>query len=534
MDHSQHYILQSVSASEELVLPPEGVISLVHSVTDDDKRNYGEIDAQTCLAVEEKTNPYKVSELVVPDRLPRGGTPCQSEEMPSFGFHYHLPHCEDLVAKCELPEFALSKLFLWSVSGQFTDAKSKLKCGEDGAKNPIRSHLETYTRDPPWPHLHIHRLRPEVMVKAGFIFTGKEDLVKCQTCFLEVGGWLQRTSLEPLVVHRREQPLCPFVQGLTSAPRVPPPSVPAPMMAIGYYSNLYEQVSADAKGSGRRGLSRYSTRLESFREYDSSLPVSKYALADAGFFLVELPDYTECFACAMVLKDWEEGDEPMKEHKSLAPHCSYVKAVERAEAEMRQASSQPFQGSVGAEITQWGRRQTGLEQQFTGMSVEATPMPNVVLSGRDAHMETYRPPPLAQGNLTATSELPPTPPGAHRRHGADYKKPSQYRHWSGENDPVPPILYPPAGREKRGFTHLPAATSFGAMSHSPSPYGSGLSSTEIESEIKLCRICMDKDIDAIFLPCGHVYCCSQCAKSVKVCPFCRRQVEKISHAYLPF
>ena len=507
--------------ADQLVLPPE-VSALTDCVKDDSGR---ETSLQLCPRIAQETDQCGVSQCVFPREPQLVITKYQSEaklkEHPLL-FHNQIPdgvHHVSLIVE----------------NGHTVVHHSQPKCG-DGARNPIRSPLETYTRDPPWPHLHIHRLRPEVMVKAGFFFTGKEDLVKCETCFLEVGGWLQPTALEPLVVHRREQPLCPFVQGLTSAPRVPPPSVPAPMMAIGYYSNLYEQVSADAKGSGRRGLSRYSARLESFREYDSSLPVSKYALADAGFFLVELPDYTECFACAMVLKDWEEGDEPMKEHKSLAPHCSYVKAVERAEAEMRQASSQPFQASVGAEMAQWGRRQTGLEQQFTGMSVEATPMPNVVLSGRDAHMETYRPPPLAQGNLTATSEPPTTPPGAHRRLGADYKKLNQYGHWSGESDPVPPILYPPASREshKRDFTHLPAATSFGAMSLSTSQYGSGLSSAEMESEIKLCRICMDRDIDAIFLPCGHVYCCSQCAKSVKVCPFCRRHVEKISHAYLPF
>ena len=480
------------------------------------------VDTQTYgqTTVQEETSRCGVSEYVVPTKSLRGVTVCQSERIPTP--HPPCPHSGvyGLVVEHPQPEIA----------------DSKSKCG-DGAKKPVHTPLETFTRNPPWPHSHIHRLRPDVMVKAGFIFTGKEDIVKCLTCFLQVGQWLERTALEPIVVHRREQPLCPFVQGHTSGTHMPPLSMPVAMMTVAYYSNLYEQMvpSSGAKGSGKRDFSRYSVRLDSFREYDSSLPVSKYALADAGFFLTRLPDFTECFACGMVLKDWEEGDEPMKEHKSLAPRCVYVKTVEKAEAEMQQASPQPFHALASYDATQWDRRQAGLERQFTSMSVEATPMPSVVLSGRDAHMESYRPPPPPQGNLTAKLlDSPPTSPGARHRQGADYK-PRQYTHWPGETGPAP-ILYPPASHElrKRDFTQFPASTSFGEMSLSSSQYGSGLSSTEMESDIKVCRVCMDRDIDAIFLPCGHVYCCSQCAKIVKVCPFCRCQVEKISHAYLPF
>ena len=410
--------------------------------------------------------------------------------------------------------------------------------GGDGGKKPVHNPVETYTRNPQWPYSHIQRLRPEAMVRAGFIFTGKEDIVKCLTCNVQVGQWDKRSVCDPLVIHRQEQPLCPFVQGQTSGSHMPSMTMPAPMMTPAYYSNLYEEVmpSHGAPGSGMHGFSRYATRLESFRNYDNTLPVSKYGLADAGFVLKGLPDLTECFACGMVLKEWEIGDEPMKEHRRLAPGCLYVRAVDDAEARRQQASSQPLDAAVGYDATQWDSRPTSLEVSFTGLSVEARQVPKP-LSSRDAHMEAYKPTPTPTGNLTAKLEPPPTTHGAHSgRHSADYRQ-RQHTQWGGETGSDRPILYPPASRElRRGdvLPQLPLASTFGASLLSTPQYTSALSSAELQSEMKVCRICMDKDIDAIFLPCGHVYCCSQCAKLVRECPICRHKVEKISHAYLPF
>lgn len=36
-----------------------------------------------------------------------------------------------------------------------------------------------------------------------------------------------------------------------------------------------------------------------------------------------------------------------------------------------------------------------------------------------------------------------------------------------------------------------------------------------------CKICFSKDISTVFLPCGHVLACEDCANRVGRCPFCR-------------
>jgi hypothetical protein len=42
--------------------------------------------------------------------------------------------------------------------------------------------------------------------------------------------------------------------------------------------------------------------------------------------------------------------------------------------------------------------------------------------------------------------------------------------------------------------------------------------------INKCLICLDLEKDTIFYPCGHYYCCDNCAKKIKECPVCRNEI----------
>lgn len=53
------------------------------------------------------------------------------------------------------------------------------------------------------------------------------------------------------------------------------------------------------------------------------------------------------------------------------------------------------------------------------------------------------------------------------------------------------------------------------------------------AEAVLCRICMDKQIDAMFTACGHVVSCMGCANQCERCPMCRTAVTTINKIYLP-
>jgi len=51
-------------------------------------------------------------------------------------------------------------------------------------------------------------------------------------------------------------------------------------------------------------------------------------------------------------------------------------------------------------------------------------------------------------------------------------------------------------------------------------------------EAKKCRVCMDRETNTVFLPCGHLSCCEICAKSLSNCPICRNAIRGTVKTFL--
>lgn len=43
----------------------------------------------------------------------------------------------------------------------------------------------------------------------------------------------------------------------------------------------------------------------------------------------------------------------------------------------------------------------------------------------------------------------------------------------------------------------------------------------------LCVICLEQEYNAVFLPCGHMCCCTTCSSHLTNCPLCRRRIEQV-------
>lgn len=48
----------------------------------------------------------------------------------------------------------------------------------------------------------------------------------------------------------------------------------------------------------------------------------------------------------------------------------------------------------------------------------------------------------------------------------------------------------------------------------------------------LCKICYAKEVGVVFLPCGHVVACVECAPSLTQCAMCRKPLEATFRAFL--
>lgn len=44
---------------------------------------------------------------------------------------------------------------------------------------------------------------------------------------------------------------------------------------------------------------------------------------------------------------------------------------------------------------------------------------------------------------------------------------------------------------------------------------------------QMCKVCLDKNSNCVFIPCGHICCCSDCASALRTCPICRAKIDKI-------
>lgn len=51
-------------------------------------------------------------------------------------------------------------------------------------------------------------------------------------------------------------------------------------------------------------------------------------------------------------------------------------------------------------------------------------------------------------------------------------------------------------------------------------------------EERTCKVCMDKEVSIVFIPCGHLVVCQECAPSLRRCPICRGAVKGTVRTFL--
>lgn len=51
-------------------------------------------------------------------------------------------------------------------------------------------------------------------------------------------------------------------------------------------------------------------------------------------------------------------------------------------------------------------------------------------------------------------------------------------------------------------------------------------------EARLCKICLDSEVGIVFLPCGHLATCVNCAPNLQDCPVCRCTIKATVRAFL--
>uniref|UniRef100_A0A8C9NMM4 RING-type E3 ubiquitin transferase n=1 Tax=Serinus canaria TaxID=9135 RepID=A0A8C9NMM4_SERCA len=290
-------------------------------------------------------------------------------------------------------------------------------------------------------------------------------------------------------------------------------------------------------------------RLRTFQQWPRTAPVSARDLVEAGFFYVGPGDEVQCFCCGGILKDWRPGDCPLTEHVRFFPSCKYIRGEDVGNQEM--LSLQEIFDTVDGQFL----------SVLQGIVSEETALPN----------EPEYPEMVTEEMRLSTFENWPQNSSMHpeqlARAGFFYTGRGDVvrcfycdggvRSWSFGDDPwrehakwYPEceFLLHSRGRE---FVNSVQATFSGTLlapvSHEHfvlgfcfflSFFGKDGSQLSTEEQLRrlqeerMCKVCMDRDVSVVFVPCGHLVACEECALNLRLCPICRAVIQGSVRAFM--
>jgi len=155
---------------------------------------------------------------------------------------------------------------------------------------------------------------------AGFTYTGDGDTTRCDTCGLEVSGWIR--EMDPYNVHRERSPNCSFVCGIQSKNKL--------------LANHEENAAKRQKTEqGFNPCNEHNKLIElnilqeirrrTFSHWLQKAAPTKEQMIAAGFFNCNVGDRVICLYCNIVCQQWKgDIDDPVEVHKTLSPKCPYV------------------------------------------------------------------------------------------------------------------------------------------------------------------------------------------------------------------
>ena len=168
-------------------------------------------------------------------------------------------------------------------------------------------------------------VHPEQLARVGFVYTGEGALVQCFQCGVKYRHWYKGDV--PLNIHQKCNPRCPFLQTLACKSK----------SSLTEQSPTKSYIESDSAGSNAKGeeVDKYSLqfpdysdqaiRLQSFKHWGGVLPAQE--LAEGGFYMIGRLDRVKCFACDVVLHDWERNDNVINEHHKHSPNCRFLRGL---------------------------------------------------------------------------------------------------------------------------------------------------------------------------------------------------------------
>ncbi|ELK31178.1 Baculoviral IAP repeat-containing protein 1 [Myotis davidii] len=199
---------------------------------------------------------------------------------------------------------------------------------------------------------------PQEMAAAGFYFTGIKSGVQCFCCSLI----LFCTTLKrlPIEHHKKFSPHCEFLLGKDVG-------------NIAKYDIRVKNPESKMRGDKAK-YQEEKARLESFHDWPFyAHGTSPPELSAAGFVFTGKRDTVQCFSCGGCLGNWEEGDDPWKEHAKWFPKCEFLQRKKSSEEISQYIQSYKGFVDVTGEhfVNSWVKRDLPMASAFCNDSIFA-------------------------------------------------------------------------------------------------------------------------------------------------------------------
>ncbi|XP_046545605.1 LOW QUALITY PROTEIN: baculoviral IAP repeat-containing protein 7-like [Haliotis rubra] len=391
---------------------------------------------------------------------------------------------------------------------------------------------------------------PRDLARAGFYFTGTVDRVQCVFCRGILRNWDEDDV--PMEEHRRHFPMCPFVMGLNVG-NVPDPASIISANRSSEFMNVTQPAAVISDASlgivtDRPRHPQYAveaSRVSSFRNWPSGKEQTPEMLAKAGFFYAGFGDSVKCFFCDGGLAHLGAGDDPWAEHARWFPRCPYV-AASRGESFIQTAlggrepttSTSDNSTSSTSEQTHNGRNIIFQAATITATRKKAvqtldprelsarmdSPMVQTVLK---MDIPRDRVAKAIQNRLQETGDdfasIEALMESIFQLPDEEQSAPQTTKAAVGSSDRnVDDAIKDDIG--EKGDDSCERAMDDDDDASSDEDSQSLIEENRQLKEQRQCKICMDEEVNVVFLPCGHLVCCATCAPALRKCPICRANI----------
>ncbi|KPP60101.1 baculoviral IAP repeat-containing protein 7-like [Scleropages formosus] len=255
----------------------------------------------------------------------------------------------------------------------------------------------------------------------------------------------------------------PRRRGVGAAPGSPPPDSVDGQLLTQIHRMVADEEALSAQPAHPR-LASEDARRSTFVGWPPGGAVGPEALVPAGFFYTGHNDNVKCFHCDGSLRNWEPGDDPWKEHAKWFPRCEFLLQVKGLEYVRSIQESSFSTGPTAVRI-----HIPAISSISVMLSSSLCAVLSLLSSSGDEGLRS-----------TDVAQL-------------------QVKGQRSEQK----VHVEPANRER------------------------GLSAEQQLRQLqeeRTCKVCLDRAVCIVFIPCGHLVACADCAASLQHCPICRAVV----------